>query len=263
MSLSGENVQLIPVIDIRDGVVVRAVAGERQQYRPVQSVLTSSIQPHEVAQAIADQFGFRCLYVADLDGILDGRPNLPSLKRLAETGLELMADVGVRSALDVSQLPDCGVHTIVVALESLPDEDTAAELAVEFGTDQLILSLDLRRGRPVTQVSRWRDRSPTDLVRRFVADGFHRFIVLDVADVGTGSGVTTLPLCRALKSEFSGIRVITGGGIQSAADLKECVTAGVDGLLIASALHSGRITPADAAAFSSGVRSDERTVTDG
>src|SRR5438132_1291434 len=58
--------RIIPVIDVMGGVVVRAVAGRRDQYRPLVSRLTNSTDPRDVAQALRDHTGTRHLYLADL-----------------------------------------------------------------------------------------------------------------------------------------------------------------------------------------------------
>ena len=61
--------RLIPVMDLKDGLVVHAVRGERQRYQPVKSVLCPTAQPLDVALAFRDQLGLSELYIADLDAI--------------------------------------------------------------------------------------------------------------------------------------------------------------------------------------------------
>lgn len=73
-------------------------------------------------------------------------------------------------------------------------------------------------------------------------------IVLDLAGVGVDGGVPTLPLCRAIRSEFPDVQVITGGGVRGRGDLQALAAADVDGVLVASALHNGQVTPEDVAA---------------
>ena len=41
--------QIIPVLDLLGGQVVRGVGGRREAYRPVRSVLTTSSEPRQVA----------------------------------------------------------------------------------------------------------------------------------------------------------------------------------------------------------------------
>jgi uncharacterized protein related to proFAR isomerase len=49
--------------------------------------------------------------------------------------------------------------------------------------------------------------------------GLRRFIVLDLAQVGTGRGVNTLALCRRIADEVPGGEIITGGGVTTRSDL--------------------------------------------
>ena len=88
---------VIPVLDLLNGVVVRGVGGRRDEYRPVQSVLTSSVLPRDVAQAFQKRLGLTTLYVADLDALLHQQPNADVCQQLASDGFELWIDAGVRS----------------------------------------------------------------------------------------------------------------------------------------------------------------------
>ncbi len=64
--------QIIPVIDIRGGVAVRAIAGERNLYRPIKSPIAQTADPVAIARGYQAVFPFPTLYLADLDGI-EGR----------------------------------------------------------------------------------------------------------------------------------------------------------------------------------------------
>ena len=52
MSAERTSPRLIPVLDLMNGKVVRAVGGRRDEYRPVVSTLTPSTEPVEVAMAL-------------------------------------------------------------------------------------------------------------------------------------------------------------------------------------------------------------------
>jgi phosphoribosylformimino-5-aminoimidazole carboxamide ribotide isomerase len=70
-------------------------------------------------------------------------------------------------------------------------------------------------------------------------------IVLDLAQVGMGQGVGTLPLCRELRCLDADLQIIGGGGVRSLADLRSLSAAGASAALVASALHDGRLMPAE------------------
>jgi hypothetical protein len=61
--------EIIPVIDLKGGLVVRARMGQRDQYRPIETPLSPTSHPADVVQGLMSVFPFRTLYVADLDAI--------------------------------------------------------------------------------------------------------------------------------------------------------------------------------------------------
>src|SRR6187431_505841 len=87
--------RVIPVIDLMYGQVVRGVAGRRSEYRPIQSQIAADARPATVARAFVERFGFETVYVADLDAIGGGAPDLISLEMIARAGLNLWVDAGV------------------------------------------------------------------------------------------------------------------------------------------------------------------------
>jgi phosphoribosylformimino-5-aminoimidazole carboxamide ribotide isomerase len=76
--------RIVPVLDIKEGCVVRAVKGLRADYRPLKSALVSSSEPQVVAEALLKASGAEELYVADLDAILGGDINGLVLNRILE-----------------------------------------------------------------------------------------------------------------------------------------------------------------------------------
>ncbi|MFO1003389.1 MAG: HisA/HisF-related TIM barrel protein [Planctomycetaceae bacterium] len=240
--------RIIPVIDIRNGVAVRAVAGERGRYQPVSSRLTDSIEPAEVLRALRQAFHCDTCYVADLDAI-EGRPrNRCTLAEMARTGARLIVDAGVVSPEDAHELQDCGAGRIVLASESLPRLDQLRSFVELFGSKSLVFSIDLKHGQLRLADPQYSSTNPEVLIAHIVEAGIEQIIVLDLAAVGTGTGISTLSLCEQSKRCWPDLQIISGGGVHSGACLLKAQAAGLDGLLIASALHDGRLTVDDIAA---------------
>ena len=86
------KMRVIPVIDLMHGQVVRGVAGRRSEYRPMVSRIAADARPATVARALVEQFGFDTAYVADLDAILGGQPNIQSLADIQIAGLNVWLD---------------------------------------------------------------------------------------------------------------------------------------------------------------------------
>ena len=66
--------QVIPVIDLKGGAVVRGVAGERAGYQPIVSAIARDARPETVASALVRTSGASELYVADLDAVAGAEP---------------------------------------------------------------------------------------------------------------------------------------------------------------------------------------------
>lgn len=236
--------QIWPVLDLLNGVVVRGVAGQRSEYRPLISQLTQSVQALEVARALRDAFDFRQFYVADLDAILYHQPNQDLYRQLVADGFALLIDSGIDSVSQSLAVRQAG-GTPIVGLESCPDPQTLAGI-VAANQGEITFSLDLQDGRPLLpgHSNGWKT-APLEIVGQAVQAGIQDLIVLDLADVGTSSGGRTQDLCRQILASFPTLRLIGGGGVRSLEDVRRLGQAGVGGVLVASALHDGRLTPAD------------------
>ena len=68
-------------------------------------------------------------------------------------------------------------------------------------------------------------------------------LLLDLAQVGMSTGTSTLPLVCYAKEHHPGVEIISGGGVRDEKDVETFAREGCDALLVASALHNGRITP--------------------
>lgn len=245
--------QILPVIDLKEGVVVRGVAGERDNYRPIASTLCSDAQGASVARGLIDRFGFRSAYVADLDAIGGAEPDWRAYQALLGCGLELWVDAGAGSSARATALAqfvaaDRPLSRIIVGLESLADPRGLGELIEIITPDRLVFSLDLKQGRPLTSSPLW-PRDP-HAIADFVAErGVTQLIVLDLAAVGVGGGVPTLDLCSALRRRYPLLQLTTGGGVRHRADLAALAEEEIDYVLIASALHNGALGVEDVRPF--------------
>jgi phosphoribosylformimino-5-aminoimidazole carboxamide ribotide isomerase len=234
--------KIYPVLDIQGGVVVHGKAGERSSYRPIQSPLCRSADPLVVASAFREQFGFRDFYVADLDAIAGSSPAV-ALEQLKARGFRVLADAGPRSIGDVERLIDMGVDEIIAPLETLPGPHLLEEMVALCGAGRVVFSLDLKGGRPLTDVPAWCGLDPAALAAMAVKAGARRVLVLDLGRVGSTSGPGQLELVEGLISRYPSVEVLTGGGVRSPGDLLRLKRLGVGGVLVATALHDGSISP--------------------
>lgn len=232
------------------GQVVKGVAGRRSEYRLIQSPLCKSAEPMTVARAIRQHFGFQRLYLADLDPICDSAaPRSFTLYRsLQSEGFEIAVDAGVRTMGDARTMFERGVDQIVVGLETVQDASELHAIVEIVGSSRLIFSLDLRDGIPITS-SAWPDPSALGILREAWSIGVRQILLLDLARVGVGQGLGTEHLLRACRSQWPDMSILIGGGVRGAADLHAAARQGADGILVASALHDGRLTNLDIADY--------------
>ncbi len=239
--------KLLPVLDLLQGIVVRGVAGKRDEYRPVASCLAENADALTIARAFREALGLCELYVADLDAILDERPNTDIHRRLAEDGFQIMVDAGLRNVDRARMLIDAGAAAVIAGLETSPGPEHLRQLCSAFGSDQVIFSLDMQAGRPLGDLSQWKcaiQDAPADpfaIASEAVDAGIRRMIVLDLEQVGVGHGISTADLCRRLNKRFPTLRLITGGGVRTVQDITELAATGAEAVLVASALHNGAI----------------------
>ncbi len=242
--------RVIPVIDLQGGQVVRGVGGQRDQYRPVQSQLVNSVVPGEVAAALISLGPHRELYIADLDAIGGAVPSWQAYDQAFHAGARPMIDAGLRTPAAAETLVDflaqrSGDADIVVALESSAGPEHLRDVFARIGSERAVFSLDLKGGQPLTSADRWQGQTAMEIAARAVEIGFRRIIVLDLAAVGTGSGPSVVDLCGDLHRRHPMLELISGGGVRAVGDLRLFADAGCAGVLVASALHDGRITRAD------------------
>ncbi len=234
--------RLIPVLDLQSGVVVRGVAGKRDEYRPLSSELCPGARPLDVARAIRETYNVSELYVADLDAIAGDRDvHEAVLVRLVDAGFRLLLDSGITCAHDARRAGETGADRIVVGLETCAGPEALAEILQQLGADRVLFSLDLMRGQPLLPpgTAGWQELTPPEIVSEVFAAGVGSLIVLDLAGVGVGGGLPTLSLCREIRNRFPSHELLTGGGIAASEHLEDARSAGIDGLLVASALHQG------------------------
>jgi phosphoribosylformimino-5-aminoimidazole carboxamide ribotide isomerase len=233
--------KIIPVIDILNGAAVHAVRGRRKEYQPLKSILCDYAEPIAVASAFK-RCGFEELYIADLDAIMGYGENFSVLEEIAEkTGLRLMVDAGVSDLNQAQQVFWYKVSKVIVGTETLTDLGFVKQAIESFGSDRVVVSLDLKAGKVLSKSESLQSMSALELTCQFQGVGVGELIVLDLARVGSGEGVD-FALIKLLLDNLK-VKVLVGGGVNSMKDLETLRDMGVYSVLLATALHSGKITP--------------------
>ena len=238
--------KLIPVIDLMQGQVVRAVRGDRQAYRPIASALCAGSDPVVLAQVLCAHCAADQLYVADLDALMGRSAQVEVLRALlhALPALEFWLDAGFTGA-DAADalLADLGVGAQrVVPVFGSESLASRSELQRCFAADRGepggrhhagVLSLDRRDGQRLDSAGCW--DAP--------ALWPQRVIVMTLERVGSDAG-PDLDTLRDVRLKSPRSFIVGAGGIRNDDDLARARSAGAGAWLVASALHDGRLARA-------------------
>jgi phosphoribosylformimino-5-aminoimidazole carboxamide ribotide isomerase len=225
--------KIIPVIDLKNGVVVHARQGNREHYEPINTDLCKSSDIFQVIEAFLNVYAFDSFYIADLNAIThQGNHDL------------LIADVLVRYPQIIFWIDkgyqeyEEGVPTASNALPVLGSEsyrnDTLAE--IKAYKHNFILSLDFSNANAL---------GPDSL---FSSPSFwpKNIIIMTLDRVGSNHGPDLNKLTEFCR-QYPDKNFIAAGGIRNKQDCVLLSKAGIHQALVASALHSRTIKSEDIA----------------
>jgi phosphoribosylformimino-5-aminoimidazole carboxamide ribotide isomerase len=220
-------VEIIPVIDLRHGQVVRARAGDRDKYAPIVTPLSATSDPVDVARGLLGAVKAQRLYIADLDGIEGRGGDMASIRRIADAFpcVSLWIDAGVATEAAARAMLAENLGRLVLGSESQAD----TTLVRALGNDA-VLSLDFR-GDAFAGPDALRD-DPT------IWPG--QIIVMTLARVGMATG-PDIERLQAVRRQAPQSRIYAAGGLRGPEDLPPLAKLGITGILVASALHDGRL----------------------
>src|SRR5215471_17529787 len=224
---------VIPVIDLKGGVVVHARMGQRDRYRPIDTPLAPTSGPVDVVRGLLSIHPFARLYIADLDAIARSGDNDGTISRLQATfpAVTFWVDSGIAELGAADRWLQAGLGDLVLGSEAQAD----AALVGHFSDDpRVVLSLDFRGAA---------FQGPAALLRD-CAGWPRKVIVMTLTRVGSGAG-PDLEQLSAIRDAARGRRVYAAGGVRDGADLVALSDAGIAGALVASCLHDGSLRAGD------------------
>lgn len=229
--------QLFPVLDLWDGIVVHARGGRRDEYLPLVSSLAPDPSPLRVVAGLLQWHRFPQLYIADLNAIRGYGDNSAVIAAIAQNypDLELWIDAGAASHAAIARLFALGVARPVIGTETLPDLAAWQVLRTLPGAERLVLSLDYRRGDFLGPVGL--DQQP-ELWSETV-------IAMSLAQIGSREGPDWGLLERLRQKRPQTGVFLAAGGVRGLEDLRRLAAWGVKGVLLASALHEGGLKPVE------------------
>ncbi len=230
------SMDVIPVIDVRHGLAVAAMRGQRADYRPLVTPLAAGSQPGGHRTRLR-----RAIY---LSGALRRRSRWHrgqgTQRRPAGASLQQpcpMRAFGSTTAHRRRRLRSASREeqnaTLVIGTETLGGDHDVVALR-SLPTDRYVLSLDFKGDRfdgpaaVLDEPQHWP----------------HAVIVMTLARVGSGEG-PDLARIATIVGRAGNRRVYAAGGVRNRADIEALHAAGASGVLIATALHAGTIKAGD------------------
>ncbi|GBC75161.1 1-(5-phosphoribosyl)-5-[(5-phosphoribosylamino) methylideneamino] imidazole-4-carboxamide isomerase [archaeon HR06] len=232
--------RIIPVLDLLDGIVVHAYKGEREKYKPLKSKLISSSDPLDFIETFYKDFKFKEFYIADLNSIMKKGNNLEIIKRILEKyDVNILLDAGIDDLEKAKDIIKLGVKA-VVGSETLKSLTSLREI-LNYSKD-IVFSLDIMEN-SVLSKSELKGLKIKEALSILNSFEFKEIIVLYLSKVGTKEGIK-IEEVREIRS-LTNKKVIVGGGIKDLKEILDLKSIGINGVLIATILHEGKIRRED------------------
>jgi imidazole glycerol-phosphate synthase subunit HisF len=224
--------RIIPCLDVAGGRVVKGVHFES---------LRDAGNPVDQASRY-DAEGADELVFLDISASPEARrTTLEMVSRVAETiFIPFTVGGGIRSVADAGAALRAGADKTAVNTAAVRDPSLVSRLAESFGSQCVVVAVDVKRigGRLTVMVNGGREETSLEAVdwsRSLEALGAGEILLTSMDRDGTGEGYD-LPLLEAVTRTVS-IPVIASGGAGRLAHLAEALEAGAHGVLAATIFH--------------------------
>jgi len=237
--------KIIPVIDILNSKTVHAIKGERDKYKSLETNLTNSSRPLDLISAIQKIYSLNEYYIADLDSIIKNKPNIKLINQvLKKENINLMFDPGIKNLDDLELfLSNIKIDRLIFGIETIKSLDIISRGIEMIGRDNLIVSIDLYKGKIISEIPEIKHMNPIQIVKELNEFDVKNIILLDLFRVGQKlGGIPNLYL--NIKKIFIG-DILVGGGIKNYNDIKKFYENQFSGVLVGTAIYDGTIKPSD------------------
>jgi cyclase len=224
--------RIIPCLDVAGGRVVKGIHFES---------LRDAGDP--AAQAARyDAEGADELVLLDISASPDARrTRLDTVSRVAESiFIPFTVGGGIRSAADAGAALRAGADKITINTAAVRDPSLVSRLADSFGSQCVVVAVDVKRvGQRLTvMINGGREQTSLQAVewsRRLQELGAGEILLTSMDRDGTGEGYD-LPLLEQVAQTVN-IPIIASGGAGKVAHLAEALEAGAHGVLAATIFH--------------------------
>ena len=235
------SVRVIPCLDVAEGRVVKGVNFVD---------LRDAGDPVEMAR-VYDAEGADEITFLDITASSEARATTYDVvRRTAETVfIPLAVGGGIRTVVDVDRLLRAGADKVCVNTAAVLRPELIDEIAAEFGSQVLVLSVDARAAVLDGQRSRWEvtthggrrgtGRDALAWISEGVGRGVGEVLLNSMDADGTRAGYDLQMIGSA--RAVSTVPLIASGGAGRLGDFAPAIAAGADAVLAASVFHFGQL----------------------
>jgi len=235
--------QIIPAIDIYQGMCVRLIQGKKSTFKVYYK------NPEDAVRMFTDQ-EVEILHIVDLSSAIDkDKCNIGIISNIIKNhDIKIQLGGGMDSLNKIGHWLCKGAYRIIIGSKAVKNPEFAKNAVKNFGTDKICVSVDFKN--KMVAVNGWEKVTSINFIDfglKMKDYGISRFIVTDISRDGSlkGPGIEkTLWFSKNVHS-----RITISGGISSLHDLNKIRKSdikGVDSVIIGKAFYENLFTYSEA-----------------
>src|SRR4030066_832242 len=229
--------QVIPAIDLMNGIVVRLTRGDPDTAKAYGCLGA----PTEIAKRWKTE-GAERLHIIDLDAAFGRGDNLKTVAKIAEaTKLPIQIGGGIRTVEAAEKLLSAGIGYVILGALAFSNPTAITQIQAKFSREALIVALDHRGGK--VMIEGWKTATAFGLMEaleKFARLGVKTFLITSITRDGMLQGPDLDTLTEACK--YPNVEILAAGGIGSLNDLVAPKHIGVEGAAIGKGVYDGKFT---------------------
>ncbi|MCD6455555.1 MAG: 1-(5-phosphoribosyl)-5-[(5-phosphoribosylamino)methylideneamino]imidazole-4-carboxamide isomerase [Methanophagales archaeon] len=234
------NFEVIPAIDLSGGRCVQLRQGKKEE-----EIFSSADSPVEIAKKWVMQGATR-LHIIDLDGAFQAaKSNFAVVKNIAESeGVRGKAKIqvggGIRSYEAAVKFLDIGVDRIIFGTAASKSPNLVETVVNEFSSERVMVALDVRKGK--VAIDGWRETTglaAKDAAKEAERMGAGSLLFTNIDVEGLMRGIEPKIVEEFVRAVS--VPVVIAGGVSSREDVERIKEAGASGVVIGSALYTGKL----------------------
>jgi phosphoribosyl isomerase A len=231
-----KNLELLPAVDVSQGLAVRLTQGDTDTEESFGS-------PLDAAQTWINA-GAEWIHLVDLDAAFERGNNRSVIQDVVAgcSGVKVQLSGGIVDQQSLEAALATGATRVNLATTALADLEWVERVISEFG-DRIAIGLDVRGSILMGRGSSKEVGQLEEVLEKLEQAGCARYIVTDVSKDGMLQGPNLELLGQVLA--ITNRPVVASGGIASLDDisaLSQLVSSGLEGVILGKALYAKRFT---------------------